>query len=280
MEQIRIGVSSLKQAWEVSALHALPVFALPDWSFSGLTEISPEKWESNYPYGVLLNRILREEDLPALKQLLAELEEMDQLELIYYADHAVFALAGDNVRRRLVYRPETLLTSTEDSAFWMSCGIGGVSISPLLTIEELCHITEQVPEAEVQLHGHLIMSVSGRRLLSAWCKRYQTALPEGARISLQEATRSDRFPIVENRYGTIIFTDYVLDSFDYLPELLKHGASCFYIDGSFLEPDDLISAVKLYQKLLGGEDAAAELYAWRKMHPECGEGYYGQETIL
>ena len=79
---------------------------------------------------------------------------------------------------------------------------------------------------------------------------------------------------------TMIFTDYVLESFDYIKPLAEHGASAFYIDGSFLTQEHLISALRLYRAILLDQTAPGEKEAWRTAHPECTEGYYGQKTIL
>ena len=260
------------------AEQAVPVFALSDHAFSGLRETKLNEIDTSRPFGVLLNRLYRETELSQLQEILNELAAVKP-ERIWFADPAVLTLCDESMRSRLVYRPETLMTSCEDIRFWEETGIRGVTVSPLLTAEELYRIAESEPGAEFVIHGHLLMSVSARKLLSSWAKQYAVRLPDEP-LYLREETRNDRYPIRETAHGTMIFTDYVLESFDYIKPLAEHGASAFYLDGSFLTEEHLISALRLYRTVLHDEDAPGQTDAWRTAHPECTEGYYGQETIL
>lgn len=278
MEPFYVGVSTAGQADAVYAEQEVPVFALADHAFSGLRETKLNEINTSRPFGVLLNRLYRETELAQLQEILNELAAVKP-ERIWFADPAVLTLCDESMRSRLVYRPETLMTSCEDIRFWEETGIRGVTVSPLLTAEELYRIAETEPGAEFVIHGHLLMSVSARKLLSSWAKQYAVRLPDEP-LYLREETRNDRYPIRETAHGTMIFTDYVLESFDYIKPLAEHGASAFYLDGSFLTEEHLISALRLYRSVLHDEDAPGQTDAWRTAHPECTEGYYGQETIL
>ncbi len=278
MEQFYAGVSSFQAANIVYAAGALPVFAVENCAYSGLNEIAVQDIDPSLPHGVLMNRIFREGELPRISQTLEALRR-HLPERIYFADPAVFSLCDDTLRSRLVYRPETLMTNQEDIRFWKNTGIQGVTVSPLLTAEELYAAAEAVPGTEFVIHGHLLMSVSARKLLTSWAARYDKELPEGRPLFLREETRSDRYPVKETAAGTMIFTDYVLESFDYIRSLASHGASAFYLDGSFLDLQDLTDALCLYRALLTGSGTEEQIKAYRSSHPECREGYYGQETV-
>ena len=278
MEQFYAGVSSFQAANIVYAAGALPVFAVENCAYSGLNEIAVQDIDPSLPHGVLMNRIFREGELPRISQTLEALRR-HLPERIYFADPAVFSLCDDTLRSRLVYRPETLMTNQEDIRFWKNTGIQGVTVSPLLTAEELYAAAEAVPGTEFVIHGHLLMSVSARKLLTSWAAQYDKELPEGRPLFLREETRSDRYPVKETAAGTMIFTDYVLESFDYIRSLASHGASAFYLDGSFLDLQDLTDALFLYRALLTGSGTEEQIKAYRSSHPECREGYYGQETV-
>ena len=279
MEPFYIGVSSPEQAEEVYAQNAVPVFALRGQAYSGLEEVSLSEIDITRPYGVLMNRLYRESELAGLKDFLKELSS-HMPERIYFSDPAVLSLCSDAMRRRLVFRPETLLTNAQDIGFWMNTGIGSVTVSPLLTAEELYSIAESAPGAEFVVHGHLLMSVSARKLVSSWADHYQIRVPEEEPLFLREETRKDYYPLKETEHCTMIFTDYVLESFDYIRGLKEHGAASFYIDGSFLKTEDLSEALRLYRSVLEHRELPEEIAAWRESHPECTEGYYGQATIL
>lgn len=279
MEQFYAGVSDNQQAKEVYASGAVPVFALKNCSLSGLDEIEADAIDTALPYGVLMNRIFREGELPLIGDTLSILKQRLP-ECIYFADPAVFAACDDTLRSRLVYRPETLMTNREDLKFWRAAGIQRVTVSPLLTAEELYLEAEADAGAEFVIHGHLLMSVSARRLITSWAEQYGIDIPENMPLFLREETRSEHYPVKETGFGTMIFTDYVLESFDYIRALSAHGAESFYLDGSFLKTKDLTDALCLYRKLLSGECGTDSAEDYRASHPECREGYYGQETIL
>ncbi len=279
MEPFYVGVSSPKAAAEVYAQNAVPVFALHSHAFSGLDEVTLAEIDTDRPFGVLMNRLYRETELDGLRNMLEELSGR-MPERIYFSDPAMLSLCKGELRRRLVFRPETLLTNAQDIHFWMNSGIGSVSVSPLLTAEELYSIAESQPGAEFVIHGHLLMSVSARKLVSSWAAHYHVRVPEGEPLFLREETRSDYYPLKETEHGTMIFTDYVLESFDYIRGLKEHGAASFYIDGSFLKTEHISEALRLYRAVLEQRELPGETEEWRARHPECTEGYYGQETIL
>lgn len=76
----------------------------------------------------------------------------------------------------------------------------------------------------------------------------------------------------------MIFSDYVLESFDYMNDF--RDAEAMYIEGAFLTAEAIVQAVSLYQRLLSGESAEADIQAYRAAVPDSSRGYYDQKTIL
>ena len=279
MRELRVTVSTAEQAIEIARQGALPVFSVQDMALSAAASVAPEELPESIPFGVMLNQPIPESRLEQFRETVDQVLGAGAV-WIYFSDPAMLACCGEQERKRCIYRPETLLTSPQDASFWMDQGIGGVSVSPLLTRQETMHILSAVPHAEVTLHGHLLLSVSRRKLLSAWKTYYRIDLEpvRHRHLAIRETTRQEDMPVYETENGTMIFSDYVLESFEECRDFAQADAGL--IESSFLEPETLYETVGLYQRILNGESCQEEIEDYRKRHPECSKGYYDQKTIL
>lgn len=279
MREIRVSVSTTEQAAEAARQGALPVFSLQDMALTAVTGITADVLPKQIPFGVLLNRPISEAQLESAQKLTSQVLKAGA-KVLYFSDPAILSFCSEQERKVLIYRPETLLTNPQDAAFWMDQGIGGVSISPLLTKEETKRILSETEHAEVTIHGHLLLSASRRKLLTSWKNYYQIDLDPlyHPRLAIRETTRQEDMPVYETEYGTMVFSDYMLDSFEELQEFAKAEAG--FIDGSFLDSETLRETVSLYQRLLKGESCMEQIIDYRMRHPECSKGYYDQKTIL
>lgn len=256
------------------------VFALRGFSQTALSAVSLEEIKGFSSFGLMINRSFYEEDLEQLEKLMRLLENLP-VSSIYFCDPAVLFLAGD-LKDHLVYKPETLVVSPQDALWWKSQGIGSVSISPLITEEELLEIIRKCPGCEAAVHGHTMMSMSRRRLLSAYREYGNDAFdPESRQLSLREEKRSQHMPVYEDEHGTMIYTDYVQESFDIFAKLLSAGLERAFIDPVFLSEEESLEAVRIYRGMLEGKTMEDEIRSYRNRYGEhLSEGYYGQKTIL
>lgn len=257
----------------------MPVFSLRDLALSAVTGILPEQLPGDIPFGVLLNVPIAQTQLEKARAITQKVLDAGA-DILYFSDPAILSFCNEQQRKVLVYRPETLLTSPQDAAFWMEQGIGGISVSPLLTKSETTRILSTTEHAEVTIHGHLLLSVSHRKLLSAWKDYYQIDLDPlyHTGLAIRETTRQEDMPVYETDYGTMVFSDFVLESFEELSEFKQAEAG--FIDGSFLDSETLLETLNLYQQLLNGDSCIEAINDYRMRHPECSKGYYDQKTIL
>lgn len=224
---------------------------------------------------VLLNGYFFEEDMEELRRIMTELQ--NSTGMIYFADPAVIAEAEKRgMTERLVYKPDTLAVSVPDVLWWMKRGIRSVLISPLVTLEELTEIGEQCENCEAMVHGHLLMSASRRPLLSS-----RGLACDKRDYSLQEETRTERYPVYEGKEGTLIYTDYILCSFREICALKKHGIHRYFIDGSFLEQEELCDIIRSYRAVLDGADPEMIIREFTEKYPgePLSSGYYEEKTI-
>lgn len=264
---------------------------------------------------------------------------------IFFADPSIYMLAkkidqengiepgseSDQVGKtsmtsKLIYDPEMLMTSINDANWWLDRGIRGISISPILTLQETKEIAEATKKAVVTVHGRTLMSRSFRKLLSSYkevseedpdfvnppeaqveaasqaivaeetqAKAASASDAEAAstpakkdwqavgnkNLTLIEKSRSAKMPVYEDETGTLIYSDDVLDSFNFIDELLKASPFALLVEGSFADIEMQAEAVKAYSRILAGEDAktiGAE-YQEKFREEPFDSGYYEQKTV-
>lgn len=249
--------------------------ALEAYPLTQLTQL--EGWS------LLLDRLYPQKEQPALSQLLQRLAALD-LRSLYFSDPAIFSLAPRALRSRLIYKPDTLLTSGADAAFWLRLGLRSVSVSPLLTKDEIMHILKTVPGVEILVHGRLLLSRSRRRLLSRYAadQGLSSSLPQDRSLQIQEETRDYAFPIYEGPLGTTIYSDFVQESFAEVSGFVEAGAGRLLVDGTLCPPQETLAAVRLLHRLLKGEAQEKEISGFFRQYADISfsKGFYGQKTIL
>ena len=127
MRQIRAGVSDIRQAEGVLNAGGLPVFSAGNWAMNAETGIDLREAAIPFPFGVMMNRPVSENEMNAYKETLF-LAERSGAEVIYFSDPAVLRFADESLLRKCIYCPETLVTNSRDASFWLNQGIGfGIS---------------------------------------------------------------------------------------------------------------------------------------------------------
>lgn len=257
------------------------IYALQGFSYSALAAYPLEALTGLKTWSVLVNRLFAQSEMNHLEQLLQDLSATDVTH-VYFADPAVYQLTPKALRSRLIYRSMTLVTSLADAQWWADQGIAFVSLSPIVTLEEIAKMIRGCPKAEVTVHGHLLQSVSKRKLLSAY-GRYagiSHAFTTADDLAIMETNRHERFPIYEQEEGTLIYTDFVQESFADIASFAEMGAGRFFVESAFVQPDEILEALSIYDSLLRGIAGDAEGFRKRHADTHYSRGYYGQKTIF
>lgn len=232
--------------------------------------------------GILMNRLFHEDDVMAAETAMEEF-------VLHGADSIIFAdtaLARHALKcgfmNRMVYQPETMMTSSYDAKVWSETGLKTLMISSLLTKAEVSAIASSVTCAGINIHGYQLMSVSARPLLTAYAE--QTGLPplrEKDGLYLQEEKRNGMMPVYESAYAAMIFSDYIQESFDELPAFIAAGAERFVIDSWHLDTECITDTVSLYRSILDQKADAEDISAYREKYQKLplSTGYYEQKTV-
>lgn len=193
-------------------------------------------------------RFFMEDELNLLETFLKACKEAD-VDGIYYSDEGVFYEAQkQGMESLLIYQPETLITNHMDIAFYLHLGIQSVSLAHECSLEEILQMTEQNKEVEILISGYFSILYSRRMLVT----NYLDAIKSNEKghkkvLDLIESTRQDRMPIVEDDYGTHIFSEAPIQSQKELPVLKEHGLYRFRIDSIFMDDDWTVNVLQAYQ---------------------------------
>lgn len=266
------------------------IFALENSHFSSQQSFSLEallhiKQDllSKDKMAVLMSRLFSQFQIEQAQQDLEQLLNAG-VETILFADPGLLRKAKQlNQVEKMVYSPETLVTSSLDAQVWMDFGIQRAVISPLLTEAEILSISRFVPKLSLPIHGYQMMSVSKRHLLSAYEKylHQEPSLAGKQSLWIQETHRDGHMPIYEGDFGTVVYTDFVLDSFPYIPQLVEHQLERLEMNSHYLSLEANVKALQGYRSILEGEDPLKVEEEYRKAFVDLPleHGYYGQKTI-
>ena len=233
--------------------------------------------------GVQANLTLHEGMLDEADAMMAFLASMD-VDAVFFADPSLYMMAKKyGIVDRLIYDPETLMTSINDAAWWLARNVRGISISPLLTLQETEEIAAAGHKAVVTVHGRTLMSRSYRKLLSSYKENFhlEEELAGKKSLSIIETKREEDMPIYEDETGTLIYSDNVLDSFDFIGKVLESQPEGLLITGSYISIEAQAEAVRAYRMIIDGADPAAvgKEYREKFSSERLDSGYYEQKTV-
>lgn len=143
----------------------------------------------------------------------------------------------------------------ETARFYYDLGVKRVVIAKELALKDIIEIRKNAPldlEIEAFIHGSMVMSYSGRRLLS----NYMTSRNAGSydsekHYNLVEEKRSGQYcPIYEDEGGTIFYAAKDLCMIEFIPQLIKSGVTTLSIEGHMKSNEYTEKVIKVYRKAI------------------------------
>ncbi len=266
----------------ILALKGNTFSALKEWDEEEIDEIKDICHQQNVKVTVLMNRLYSEADIYEAQQTMQRILE-NGVDGLMFADPGLLRYAKKNqLESNLIYRPETLMTCNEDAIFWMQEGLQSVVIPCLLTKDEVIEIAKETKDTTVIIHGSTLMSVSKRKLLSAYKHVSNQEFDVSSKtLALKEKQREDHMPAYENAYSMMIYTDYIQESFKEMENFMNAGVKYFEIDTVFMTDEMILDTISIYRNILDGNDALKSINAYKEKYKDLhlSDGYYGQKTV-
>ena len=250
-----------------------------------IKKIHKEAKELGLAIYVSYNCMIFDEEIEQLKSELSALKEID-VEGIYYSDLAIYTLGKElGITAKLIFAPGFILANTADTKAYLAQGIKQVELANELTLEEKIEIGKACTTGiQVAIHGYLVMSYSRRMLLENYFAEVGIELEskQDFNFHLIEETRENPMPILETEKGVLIFSPYILESFEEIEQLMNSGIHFFRIEGVFLGKEYVIDAIKAYRDILNGSDKKEVKHAFYQKYKDKihASGFYYQKTNL
>ena len=231
---------------------------------------------------LVLDDFISEDDLDALDKYLEFIRKLEPDGLFFHDLGIITAAKKHGLSDKLIYDGKTMACNSLDTAFLLSKGIASVVLSRELTLQEIARILQNNPgQIDLQIFGHQRLSYSKRRFLTNYFKEIHKEYDYfgNENMFLIEEQRDYKLPIVENEEGTFIYSDYVLEMFQELPDLmpyLKHGI----VDSLFIEDQTIIDVCRDLHRLTAENKTflRGNLY---QNHPDSyGSGFLYQRTNI
>ncbi len=256
--------------------------ALHEMKEEDIQELTEQCHENDMTITVLMNRLYSEADIYEAQKTMERVLLLG-VDGLMFADPGLLRYAKQKgLESHLIYRPETLMTCSKDALFWIQEGLRSVVIPCLLTKNEVIEIARDTNDTTVIIHGSTLMSVSKRKLLSAYQHVTNQSFDVSSRtLALKEKQREDHMPAYENAYSMMIYTDYVQESFEEMDEFMNAGVKYFEIDTTFMDDGSILDAIEIYRMILDGKDASQMIETYKQTYQDLhlSDGYYGQKTV-
>lgn len=226
-----------------------------------------------------MNTMIHENDIPMAADYLAYAKSLD-VDGILIFDWTYYPLAKHiGFENKLIYSPGTLTTNLYDPWFYEKLGIKGVTVARELTLDSLSIILQNRKSIEISFFGHGTnpMFYSRRPLVTNFLIEKELThlnLLNQENLKIIESNRvTTEYPIYEDRFGTHIFRNRRMQSFDEI-QFLKSILSDFIIERFMLEDEELFDSLAVYQERLSVHD-------FNEKYPDSYDsGFYYKKTNL
>jgi len=223
-----------------------------------------------------MNAIHHEPELASLESTFESLSKIP-FDALYFADLAVYEIADDyGLVHKLIYYPETYVTSDLDMRFWAEQSVKSAVLSREMTLEDIKVISQESPiGVSIIGHGYLNMFHSKRRLIKTflnYTKRHDANNTFNKPYTIIEEIREEEYPIYQDDFGTHIFREKPLSSVHVFATLAPL-VSDFIIDTQFYTPQRIETIVDDYIRLQNGESVDETKY------DDHDDGFYFKKTV-
>ena len=181
----------------------------------------------------------------------------------------------------------------ETARFYYDLGVRRVVIAKELSLKDIIEIRKNVPldlEIEGFIHGSMVMSYSGRKLLSNYLtSRGAEQYNPQKNYNLVEEKRLDEYcPIYEDEGGTIFYASKDLCMIEFIPEIIKSGITTLTIEGSMKSNKYTEEVIKVYRKAIDEFIKSPDSWEFDKSwleklqsidHRDLTTGFYLEENI-
>jgi putative protease len=235
------------------AIKSMGCFTLD--AIAGAIKLANECGKSLY---LLVNALYHNDELAQLEKFLLTVSELG-IDAVLFEDPAVYNIVKEqNSTLPLHLSSGSMITSSGVINFWGNRGVRRAELARELTFEEIIAVREHTKmELTVQVYGRTAIFYSKRQLVSNYLEYIDydatktTATNSDEFLFLREHERPERaFPLMEDKHGTHLFSDQVIDHRALVADLIKAGINVLKIDGMFIGKEEMLAVIRDIRKLI------------------------------
>ena len=249
--------------------------------------------ERNKKVYVTISLLPHNNDFVKLEEYLLKLEEIKVDALILSEPGTLEIVRRVLPNMKIHMGSQANIYNYETAQFYYDLGVRRVVLAKELALKDIIDIRKNVPldlEIEAFVHGGMIMSYSGRRLLSNYMSSKGTEEYDREKhYNLVEEKRPSEYcPIYEDEGGTFFYASKDLCMIEFLPELIKSGVTTLSIEGNIKSDEYIERAIKVYRQAIDKFIENPETYEFDKAwleelqsldHRVLTTGFYLEEGI-
>ncbi len=252
-------------------------------NFSGVYEIEEvvemiqKLKEEQKEVFVALNKNMHEEDLKYLEDTMKTLDSLDITGILYY-DIALVTIKMENqLKTPLVWAQEHLTTNYMTCNYWHQFGADYAYLSGEITMDEIIEIKENTEvKVMVPIFGRLPMFVSKRHLVENYLHYFHINTNTK---NFQIEKEGKRYPIMDNKQGTVVFSSYYLNGLSESLVLKKHGIDYFYLNFDGIKKEWISTIMKNYVEADDENKGEYEKAIDELLEGNTDKGFLYKETV-
>lgn len=233
-----------------SLLLPLRDFAVDYETYFTLEEIRKIKEENkNKKIYIVINRMIYNEDIEILKEILLTLENI-KITAIFFYDEAVLMLKKElNLSTELVWNSTFMVTNYKTCSYYYDKGVKYALLSNEITLNDMLIIKEKSKiEPIVMLFGYPTIATSKRPLIKNYNKinNYN----DSDHLLITEKTTKTGYILIENKHATTFKKNKILNITSVLNTLVEKGFNYYLISEELLDKEIFINILEILKESL------------------------------
>lgn len=233
--------------------------------------------QDNKEVFIALDKNMFNSDLKFLEEVLIKLSK-EKIKGVFFYDISVLSIVKRlNLDINLIWAGDFLTTNYKTIDFYKKDGVKGISISNLLTIDEICEIIEKVQvKTFVNIFGYQLVAVSKRNLISNYFEYINEEKNNDIYTMIE---RGKEYKTKEDEYGTKIYSNYILNGIKYLKKLKDSGVDYIILNDFEIDKKIFSKVLSIYKKALDFKDDLDILDKEINSLIETETGFFDKKTI-
>ena len=211
--------------------------------------------ERNKKVYVIISLLPHNNDFVKLEEYLLKLNEIKVDALILCEPGTLEIVRRVLPDMKIHMGSQTNIYNYETARFYYDLGVRRVVLAKELGLKDIIDIRKNVPldlEIEAFVHGGMVMSYSGRRLLSNYMSSKGTKeYDKEKHYNLVEEKRPGQYcPIYEDEGGTFFYASKDLCMIEYVDKFIRAGVSTLTIEARLQDENYINTVVPIYRKAI------------------------------